>query len=65
MEGYIDSAVEFLSSADIYLLALAGVLTALLPVIRKTKNKTDDKIADTVLALLNKIRNFVTSKKSK
>lgn len=63
MEQYFAKAVELLSSADIYLLALAGVLTALLPVIRKTKTKTDDKIADKILGYIEKIRGFMSKKK--
>ena len=65
MEDYISSAVDFISSADIYLLALAGVLTALIPVIRKTKTKTDDKIVDNTLSVLTKIRSFLTKNKKK
>jgi len=65
MEDYISSAVDFISSADIYLLALAGVLTALIPVIRKTKTKTDDKVVDGTLSVLAKIRSFLTKNKKK
>ena len=65
MEDYISSAVDFVSSADIYLIALAAVLTALIPVIRKTKTKTDDKIVDSILAGLKKIRSYLPSKKVK
>ena len=63
MEEYISSALGFLSSADIYLIALAGVLTALIPVVRKTKNKTDDKIVDSGLSFLSKIRSYLPKKK--
>lgn len=59
MEQYIDKAVELIASADIYLLAIVGVLMALLPVIRKTKNKTDDKIADQILSVVNKVRGLI------
>lgn len=65
MEDLMIKAADFLSSADIYLLAIAGVLTALLPIIRKTKTKTDDKIADSILAGIPKIRSFFTKKSGK
>ena len=65
MEEYMNKAVELLSSADIYMVAVAGVLVALLPIIRKTKTKTDDKIADRILAVINKVRSYLPSKKSK
>lgn len=61
----MNKAVELLSSADIYMVAVAGVLVALLPIIRKTKTKTDDKIADRILAVINKVRSYLPSKKSK
>ena len=65
MEEYMNKAVELLSSADIYMVAVAGVLVALLPIIRKTKTKTDDKIADRILAVIDKVRSYLPSKKSK
>ena len=65
MEEYMNKAVELLSSADIYMVAVAGVLVALLPIIRKTKTKTGDKIADRILAVINKVRSYLPSKKSK
>ena len=63
MEQSIGQAVGFMSSADLYLLALVGVLTALVPIVRKTKTKTDDKILDKALSILTKVRSLYSKKK--
>ena len=63
MEEFFSSAVGFLSSADMYLIAGAAILTALIPIVRSTKNKTDDKVVDTGLSFLSKIRSYLPKKK--
>lgn len=66
MEEYINRAVEIASSADMMILAITGALIALMPIIKWTKNKTDDKYAEKALSYLKKATGFLSSfKKTK
>lgn len=56
MQEYIDIAVEFISSAELYIIAITGVLVALAGVAKLTKNKTDDKLVGKAVGFMNKIK---------
>lgn len=66
MEGLLNSAADIISSADMMILAITGALIALMPIIKWTKNKTDDKYAEKALSYLKKATGFLSSfKKTK
>jgi len=64
MEQYIEQAVGFLSSADIYLVAIGAIIAALIPILKKTKSKKDEVYAEKALTILNKIRNLFKKKEA-
>lgn len=60
MENFLDTAVSLLSSADVWLIAIGGVLAALAGVAKLTKTKKDDEAIAKVTAALAKLRNLLT-----
>lgn len=62
MQEYINSAVELISSADIYLIAISGVLVALAAVAKLTKTKKDDEAIAKANSFINKLISFYPAK---
>lgn len=65
MENFISSALEFISSADMYLYAIGGVLVSLAAVAKLTKTKKDDKYVQMAINGVNKLKNLLSSVKPK
>ena len=63
MNEYIEMALGFVSSADVYLLAISGVLVALLGVAKLTKTKKDDKVLAKAIAFIAKIASYLPKSK--
>lgn len=63
MEEYINSAVNLMSSADVYLLAVSGVLVSLAAVAKLTKTKKDDEYVAKAKSIIDKLLAFFPKKK--
>lgn len=65
MEEYINKALELISSADVYLIAVSGVLVSLAAVAKLTKTKKDDEALEKANGLIKKILSYLPAKKVK
>lgn len=63
MENMLDTAVSVLSSADVWMVAIAGLLAALAGIAKLTKTKKDDEAIAKVTAGLNKVRQIIVKLK--
>lgn len=65
MESYISSAWEVISSADMVIVAVIAALVALMPIVKWTKNKVDDKYFKLAIDGLNKAKDLLGKFKPK
>ena len=63
MNDYIAIAVDFLSSADVYILAALAFLAGVKAITVLTKTKKDDEAVEKAESVLKKLLSFLPKKK--
>lgn len=63
MENFMDTITTAILSADLWIVAIAGVLAALAGVAKLTKTNKDDKLIQKAIDGLNKIKSIITKLK--
>ena len=64
MDNILDSLSGFIVTADVWIIAISGVLLALAGVAKLTKTDKDDKLVQKAIDMLNKIKGMLPSKKT-
>lgn len=63
MENFMDTITTAILSADLWIIAIAGVLAALAGVAKLTKTKKDDKYVQKAIDGLNKVKAIIAKLK--